>query len=50
MTCPDLMLDISTRNVILLAQENQEEILGVHEQLTNKLMTITMKGLMKTSV
>jgi hypothetical protein len=39
-----------TRKVILLAQENQGEILGVHQQLTNQLMTITMKGLMKTSV
>ncbi len=51
MTCTDLMLHISTRKVIpLLAQENQEEILGVLQPLTNQLMFITMKGLMKTSV
>jgi hypothetical protein len=50
MTCTDLMLHISTRKVIPLAQENQEEILGVHQQLTNQLMAITIKGLMKTLV
>ena len=41
---------ISTRKVMPLAQENQEEILGVLQQLTNQLMTIMMKGLLKTSV
>ncbi len=46
MTCTDLMLHISMRKVIPLAQENHEEILGVLQQLTNQLMTLTMKGLM----
>jgi len=50
MTCTDLMLHTSTRKVIPLAQNNQEEILGVLQLLTNQLMTITMKGLMKTSI
>ncbi len=50
MTSTDLMFHISTRMVIPLAQNNQEEILGVLQLLTNQLMTITMKGLMKSLV
>jgi hypothetical protein len=50
MTCTDLMFHISTRKVIPLAQDNQQEVLGVLHQLTNQLMTIAMKGLMKTLV
>jgi hypothetical protein len=50
MTCAYLMLHTSTRKVIPLAQGNQEEILGALQQVTNQLMTLTMKGLMKTSV
>jgi hypothetical protein len=35
-----LMLHISTRKAILLAQGNQEEILGVHQQLTKQSWTV----------
>jgi hypothetical protein len=40
MTCTDLMLHISTRKAIPLAQGNQEEILGVLQQLTNQSWTV----------
>jgi hypothetical protein len=40
MTCTDLMLQISTRKAIPLAQGNQEEILGVLQQLTNQSWTV----------
>ena len=40
MTCTDLMLHISMRKAILLVQGNQEEILGVFQQLTNQSWTV----------
>jgi hypothetical protein len=40
MTCKDLMLHISTRKAIPLAQGNQEETLGVHQQFTNQSWTV----------
>ena len=39
MTCTDLMLHNSMRKVIPLVHEDQEEILGVLQHLTNQLMT-----------
>jgi hypothetical protein len=40
MTCTDLMLHISMRKVIALAQGNHEVILGVLQQLTNQSWTV----------